>query len=133
MKRSFVVWCMCVFIFVFVMSVSASAFCQSNLETMQLFKEVISFSEDLSFNLVNRKNVIPQLQFNVSHSLLGKELVGNTDKKDIQTNNETGPGTGPDTAPQILPGTYYMDALTDTGAQHWFYTQADRNGHMTIH
>ena len=133
MKRSFVAWCMCVFIFVFVVSVSDSAFCQSHLETTQLSKEVISCSEDLSFNLVNRKNVIPQLQFNVSYSSLSKTLVGNTAKKDIQTKDETGPGTGPDTAPQILPGTYYMDALTDTGAQHWFYTQADRNGQMTIH
>ncbi len=133
MKRSFVAWCICVFIFVFVVSVSDSAFCQSHLETTQLSKEVISCSEDLSFNLVNRKNVIPQLQFNVSYSSLSKTLVGNTAKKDIQTKDETGPGTGPDTAPQILPGTYYMDALTDTGAQHWFYTQADRNGQMTIH
>ena len=73
------------------------------------------------------------MQFNVSYSLLGKALVGNTAKKYIQTKNETDSVTGPDTTPQILPGTYYMDALSDTGAQHWFYTQADRNGQMTIH
>ena len=115
------------------MSVSDSAFCQSHLETTQLSKEVISCSEDLSFNLVNRKNVIPQLQFNVSYSLLSKALVGSTAKKDTQTKDETGPGTGSDTTPQILSGTCYMDALTDTDAQHWFYTQADRNGQMTIH
>jgi len=30
-------------------------------------------------------------------------------------------------------GTYYAGALTAKGAQHWFYTQADRNGQMTVH
>lgn len=44
-----------------------------------------------------------------------------------------GPGTDPNTAPGFAVGGYYQNALASTGAQHWFYTQADRNGQMTVH
>lgn len=44
-----------------------------------------------------------------------------------------GPGITPDSAAYFGVGGYYQSTLIATGAQHWFYTQADRSGQMTVH
>lgn len=95
-------------------------------------------SEALSLNITGESS-IPPIQFISSKllpPLLSEKIVEDTDKTNpilTQAQNETGPGTGPDTAPQIPPGYYYRDALATTGAQHWFYTQSDKDGQMIIH
>ena len=51
-----------------------------------------------------------------------------------KTRAATGPGSSPNTAPEFpVNSGYYPGKLTGTGDQHWFYTQADRNGQLTVH
>jgi hypothetical protein len=136
----------CFSVFAFDAYASESALDMVSPAPEMLSREIVTTSGDLSVLDITEKNLISSvIPASTVVPSLSKKSVGNTGSTnstmtymqaaaaDTDTDTDTGPGTGPNTAPYFSVGGYYQDALASTGAQHWFYTQADRNGQMTIH
>lgn len=96
----------------------------------------MTVSDEVSIVIAEKNVTLPQVfpsapfPFSLSRSSID-DVATNSAMRQIRA--AAGPGTGPSTAPNFGVGGYYQNALAATGAQHWFYTQADRDGQMTVH
>ena len=66
-------------------------------------------------------------------SIAGVDELGPMSHAKAGGGTATGPGTSPGTAPHLGVNRYYEGTLPSAGAQHWIYTQADRDGQLTVH
>lgn len=101
-----------------------------------LSQKIVTVSDGVSVGIAEKSITLPQVfPSAVFPFSLNKNSIDGvaTNSAMRQIRAATGPGTGPGTAPNFGVGGYYQNALAATGAQHWFYTQADRDGQMTVH
>lgn len=102
----------------------------------EVLSQKVVTPDGVSIGIAEKNVALPQVFPSTVFSFsLNKKSIDDTAKNSAMTptRTATGPGTGPNTAPNFGVGGYYQNVLAATGAQHWFYTQADRDGQMTVH